>query len=167
LPHVVSLSRAIVIQVTQKSETAVDVDLRLVTDPTPEHPVGRATDEHLSLQIAAGGRLAIVEKVAASDPHDLAPGPHAVGVDTRSGLVTIRFDSDLDARSIAAAVSVRGNDGSTVAALVSYEASTRTVVIRLPANSRGRVTVTIGGGQRDIAGQSMTAPFSTVVIPSG
>jgi hypothetical protein len=162
-------SRASVVQLLPGAGgEGVRASLRLVTDPTPQHPVARETTETLDLRPDTRLQRLVVAAVSAAPPADVAPGPHVarIAAGTAPGSVSVTFDSDLDPASVAGAVGLRG-PGGRAAATVTFQAPTRTVTLAPAGPVPGPLTLTIGTGLRDVAGQHLPAPVQTPAGPGG
>jgi Protein of unknown function (DUF1116)/Bacterial Ig-like domain len=107
--------------------------------------------------------------VTASPAADVPPGPHVVRIapGTRSGTVTVTFDSDLDPASVGGAVSVAGAGGTRLPATAAYDAASRTVTVAATAAPSGSLALTIATSLRDVAGRHLAAPVQAPVELSG
>jgi hypothetical protein len=117
----------------------------------------RYQDEQLTL-VPDGSGLKI-DGVTDSPPSDLGHGPTIISISVKAGQLVVVFDSDLDPASTAHAVTIAGPDGKPLGGFsITYDHRQLTVAgTSLQAGAQYTVTVE---GVRDIAGHSMTIPFS-------
>jgi hypothetical protein len=163
------LSRGYVISaVPSAAGDTVEVQIRLLRDPTNEHPTAAFTDQKVSLQ-RAGGKYIVTASQIAQPLHDEPSGPQVVQVDTRRvlGVTTVRitFDSDLDPSSVMQQLITLNPSTGLAVPGVTYDATTRTVTVTFLGRLRHPVDLSIGVGLRDVNGQGLAAPFQTRVSP--
>jgi dipeptidyl aminopeptidase/acylaminoacyl peptidase len=165
-------SRATLVQVLPGAGGATRVSLRLVVDPTPAHPVARAIDEMVDLRTDPQQQRPVVDRVSATPPADVPPGPHVVRITSGpasgsgSGTIAVTFDSDLDAASVAGAFGLSGAGGGRLPATATYDAATRTVTVSASSALPAQVALTVGTGLSDVAGRHLAAPVQAPVAPA-
>ena len=172
LAHLPSgLSRGYVISAVPSSNgDVVTAQIRLLRDPTNDHPTASFTDQTAVLQRA--GNAYIVSQSAIPRPlHDEPSGPQVVRVVTTPlpGLtsVQIAFDSDLDPSSVTSSViSLGGAAAGLPTPTVSYDATTRTVTVSILGRLRHALDLTVNIGLRDVNGQGLAQAFTTTVSPA-
>jgi hypothetical protein len=113
-----------------------------------------------------GTGLPAVRSVTAGVLRPAPAGPQLVHLDARAvrGVVLLTFGSDLDPASVAAAVSLAAPGGARIGSSATYDAATRTVIVR-PTSPAGRFVVRISAGLRDINGHIMSAGLQILVPP--
>ncbi len=78
----------------------------------------------------------------------------------------ITFDSDLDPSSVSdQLVSLDGATSGLTQPSVSYDQSTRTVVVTFLGRFRQPLSLKLGIGLRDVNGQGLASAFTTEVAP--
>ena len=140
--------------------------VRLLVDPAAgSSQAGQAAGERLVLDPATGGYEVTALQIGKLAP--LPKGPHVLHAAITPGasgpVLSITFDSDLDRGSVAAAVQLSGLAGLGTPA-VSYDDTTRTVTVPLPATASGRLMLTVSTALRDINGTPLANPFE-VTLP--
>jgi hypothetical protein len=172
LAHLPSgLSRGYVISAVPSSNgDVVTAQIRLLRDPTNDHPAASFTDQTVVLERA--GNAYIVSQSAIPQPlHDEPSGPQVVRVVTTTlpGLtsVQITFDSDIDPSSVTSTLVTLGGAGAALPGPgVGYDASTRTVTVTILGRLHHAFPLTIGIGLRDVNGQGLAQAFTTEVSPA-
>jgi hypothetical protein len=160
------LSRGYVISAAPTSGSDVTALIRLLRDPTNDHPTSAFTDQRVVLSRAGGDAWVVSQSDIPRALHDEPTGPQVVHVETTHLLtlttVLITFDSDLDSSSVNP--SVLDLPSGIAAPTVRYDAPSRTVVVTfLKLLKPVDLTVTIG--LRDVNGLGLATPFKTQVSP--
>jgi hypothetical protein len=160
-------SRASLVQVLPGAGGASRVELRLVIDPTPDHPVPRAIEEMLNVRPDPGLGRPVVDRVSAGPAADVPPGPHVVRIapGPAPGTVAVTFDSDLDPASVGGAFGLSGAGGGRLAASAAYDPATRTVTLSSPGDLPSQVALTVATSLRDVSGQRLAAPVQAPFSP--
>jgi hypothetical protein len=96
-------------------------------------------------------------------------GPHVSHV-AMSGLagarvLQVRFDGDLDPRTVTSSVSLLDRHATHIDAPVSYDAATRTVTVTVPASAEtllglGQITLRIDSTLQDVDGNALATPYT-------
>jgi hypothetical protein len=117
---------------------------------------------------ATGGYL--VTSASTTQLRDESAGPHVVQVSssTAGGVTTIQvsFDSDLSPDTVADAISVVSQSGSTVASTAVYNADTRTATVTISNAPSGQLTLEIATTLADFEGQALANSFKASVEAS-
>jgi hypothetical protein len=169
-----NLSRGYVISATPSSNgDVVNAQIRLLRDPTNDHPTALFTDQTVVLQRTGDKYIKyIVSQSAIPQPlHDEPAGPQVVRVVTTPlpGVTTvaITFDSDLDPSSVTSSViSLGGAAAGLPSPDVKYDASSRTVTVSILGRLRHSFDLIVNIGLRDVNGQGLAQQFTTTVSPS-
>ena len=163
------LSRAYVIS-TYLAQGSVVASVELIVDPSAGHTTARVASETLLLARDAAGNYVVTSAALTSQLRDESAGPHVVQVSssTAGGVTTlqVRFDSDLDANSIAAAISVLSTSGATLSSTATYNADTRTATVTIANAPSGTLTLEIATTLADFEGQTLANSFTTKVEAS-
>jgi hypothetical protein len=163
------LSRGYVISAAPSSGSDVTAQIRLLRDPTNEHPTAAFTDQKVVLSRAGSDAYVVSQSDIPRPLHDEPSGPQVVHVDTTRFLTTttvlITFDSDLDSTSVNdQVISLTPAGSSLTKPKVSYDAASRTV--RVSFNRlRQPLGLTVEMGLRDVNGQGLASAFTTQVNP--
>lgn len=171
LSHLPStLSRGYVISAVPSADgQTVTAQIRLLRDPTSDHPMASFTDQSVVLQ-SAGSKYVVLSSSIPQPLQDEKVGPQVIQVDTTHLLtlttVRITFDSDIDPTSVNnQLVSLEGATSSLTQPSVSYDPSSRTVVVTFVGRFRQPLTLDLGIGLRDVNGQGLAGVFQTEVAP--
>jgi hypothetical protein len=161
-----NLSRAYIINTYLRPDGSVVASIELIVDPNAAHTNARVASETLLLtQQAAGGYA--VSSAKTTQLRDESAGPHVVQVNsTTTGNVTtlqVSFDSDLDASTVAGAVSVVSESGATVPSTTVYNADTRTATITIANAPSGQLNVDIATSLADFDGVALAQAFTAQV----
>ena len=161
------LSRGYVISAAPSSNgDTVTAQVRLLRDPTNDHPTASFTDQTVALQRANNAYI-VAQSAIPRALHDEPTGPQVVRVVTTPlpGLtsVQITFDSDLDPSSVTSGVISLPSGLATPA--VTYDATSRTVTVSILGRLRHAFDLTVSIGLRDVNGQGLALPFTTTVSP--
>jgi hypothetical protein len=164
----VGLSRAYVISTYLNPQGVVSASVELVVDPTEGHSAASVASETLSLaRSAPGGAYVVTGIILASPLRDQSAGPHVVQVtsSTQDGVTTLQvsFDSDLNAQTVANAVTVGAASGATLPSTAVYDPSSRTVTVTIAQAPAGLLTLDISTALNDVNGQALTGGFITKV----
>jgi hypothetical protein len=163
------LSRAYIINTYLVAGGGVGANIELIVDPNAAHTTARVASETILLaQQTAGGYL--VTSASTTQLRDESAGPHVVQVSstTAGGVTTLQvsFDSDLDAGTVAGAISVTSQFGSTVPSTTVYDADTRTATVTIASAPAGTLTLDIATTLDDYDGQALARSFAAPVGPS-
>jgi hypothetical protein len=161
-----NLSRAYIINTYLQPDGSVVASIELIVDPNAAHTNARVASETLLLtQQAAGGY--VVSSANTTQLRDESAGPHVVQVNsTTTGNVTtlqVSFDSDLDASTVAGAVSVVTESGATVPSTTAYDADTRTATITIANAPSGQLNIDIATSLADFDGVALAQAFTAQV----
>ncbi|MGD0193366.1 MAG: Ig-like domain-containing protein [Candidatus Dormibacteria bacterium] len=161
-----NLSRAYIINTYLQPDGSVVASIELIVDPNAAHTNARVASETLLLtQQAAGGY--VVSSANTTQLRDESAGPHVVQVNsTTTGNITtlqVSFDSDLDASTVAGAVSVVSESGATVPSTTVYNADTRTATITIANAPSGQLNVDIATSLADFDGVALAQAFTAQV----
>jgi hypothetical protein len=134
------------------------------------HATARVASETLLLARDAAGDYVVTSAALTSQLSDESAGPHVVQVSssTVGGVTTlqVRFDSDLDSNSIAAAISVLSTSGATLPSTATYNPDTRTATVTIANAPAGTLTLNIATTLADFEGQNLASSFTTKVQAS-
>jgi hypothetical protein len=144
----------------------VAASIELIVDPNAAHTNARVASETILLAPqAAGGYL--VTSANTTQLRDESAGPHVVQVtsNTAGGVTTLQvsFDSDLDATTVAGAISVISQSGSTVPSTAFYNADTRTATVTITNAPAGALTLDIATTLDDFDGQALAHSFQAPI----
>lgn len=157
------LTRGYVISATQTDGGTVEATARLLIDPATGAAATQLTTEMVTLTLTGGSWK--VSGLSAPRLTTEPPGPHVTRVssasDQRNTVVTVTFDSDLQSGSAAQAISLARGGRPVDGAKVSYDDSTHTATVTYPSPTPGSVTLTVGTGLTDVAGQHMATAYTT------
>jgi hypothetical protein len=164
-----NLSRAYIINSYVNSDGVVVASIELIVDPNAAHTTARVANEVLNLAPqAAGGYL--VTSVDTSQLRDESAGPHVVQVSSNTtGDVTtlqVSFDSDLDGTTVAGAISVVSQSGSTIPSTAVYNADTRTATVTITNAPAGPLTLDIATTLADFDGNALARSFAAQIEAS-
>ena len=164
------LSRANIVDAVAESDGTLDATVELIIDPSGTRSTALVADETLTVSPAGSGYL--VSALQVSQLHPQEAGPHVVRLSsapTSNGLlIQLSFDSDLNAATVPAAISVVSATGPAPLPIsVVYDADTRTAWVTVSGASSGTLTVTASSALRDVDGQALATAFSGVVRPAG
>jgi Bacterial Ig-like domain len=163
------LSRAYILS-TYLAQGGVAASVELIVDPNAGHTTARVASETLLLARDATGDYVVTSAALTSQLSDESAGPHVVQVSssTAGGVTTlqVRFDSDLDANSIAAAISVLSTSGATLSSTATYNPDTRTATVTIVNAPAGTLTLDIATTLSDVDGQNLASSFTTKVQAS-
>jgi Bacterial Ig-like domain len=163
------LSRGYVISAVPAGDT-VTAQIRLLRDPTNDHPTATFTDETVTLHRGANG----YEVTQADIPlplHDEPSGPQVIHVVSSTSRLThvttvrLTFDSDLDPASVSRSVIELGDGLAAPLPTVAYDATWRTLTVSFVGLSRQPLQLTVTIGLRDVNGQGLATPFTTQIVP--
>jgi hypothetical protein len=161
------LSRAYVISTYLNPQGVVSASVELVVDPTEGHAAASVASETLSLARSAQGGAYVVTGILAKPLRDQSAGPHVVQVtsSTQDGVTTLQvsFDSDLNAQTVANAITVGAASGATLPSTAVYDPSSRTVTVTIAQAPAGLLTLDISTALNDVNGQTLTGGFETKV----
>lgn len=161
------LSRAYVISTYLNPQGVVSASVELVVDPTEGHTAASVASETLSLARSAPGGAYVVTGILAFPLRDQSAGPHVVQVtsSTQAGVTTLQvsFDSDLNAQTVANAITVGSASGATLPSTAVYDPSSRTVTVTIAQAPAGLLTLDISTALNDVNGQTLTGGFETKV----
>jgi len=84
---------------------------------------------------------------------------------TSGGVTTLKvtFDSDLNPSTVAAAISVLTESGSTLPSTAVYNPDTRTATVTIANAPSGTLILNIASTLADFEGQTLASSFSTKV----
>jgi hypothetical protein len=162
-----NLSRAYIINTYVQPDGGVVASIELIVDPNAAHTTARVANETIFLsQQSAGGYL--VTSADTTQLRDESAGPHVVqvGGSTSTGHVTtlqVSFDSDLDPQTVADAISVVSQAGSTVPSTAVYDADTRTATVTITNAPAGTLTLDIATTLDDFDGQALAHSFQAPI----
>ena len=163
------LSRAYILS-TYLAQGGVAASVELIVDPNVGHATARVASETLLLARDAAGDYVVTSAALTSQLSDESAGPHVVQVSssTVGGVTTlqVRFDSDLDSNSIAAAISVLSTSGATLPSTATYNPDTRTATVTIANAPAGTLTLDIATTLADFEGQNLASSFTTKVQAS-
>ena len=164
-----TLSRAWVVSVQPTSATSAVAQVQLLVDASPGHPQSRVATEDLHLSEPAGSRQAVVESLTVGGFDSLAAGPHIlhVGLDASTHTVLVTYNCDMDPGSVAGSNRATTADGRSVPVSTSYDPTTKTVTVRVPASVQGPIHLSVSRGLQDINGLNLATPFQTTVNLGG
>jgi hypothetical protein len=158
------LSRGYVIGADVEPDGTIAATARLIIDPPAGSATTRLTDETVTLTLGADSAWHVTALTVPPLTSE-TPGPHVVHVSSSSDgdhmVVTIGFDSDLDGATVTHAVVVKRHGAAIDGAKVTYDGAARQVVVTLPAQSAGVVTVHVSTDVADIDGQHLAAAYSS------
>jgi hypothetical protein len=164
-----NLSRAYIINTYVDSDGGVQASIELIVDPNATHNNARVANETLVLTAQATGGY-LVTSASTTQLRDESAGPHVVQVSssTAGGVTTIQvsFDSDLSPDTVADAISVVSQSGSTVASTAVYNADTRTATVTISNAPSGQLTLEIATTLADFEGQALANSFKASVEAS-
>ncbi len=162
-----NLSRAYVIS-TYLAQGGVGASVELIVDPNAGHTTARVASETLLLAPSGGGYL--VTMVQTTPLRDELSGPHVVQVtsDTTAGVTTLQvsFDSDLNAPTVAGAITVLSESGTTLDSTTVYHPDSRTATVTIANAPKGTLTLDIATTLADVDGQLLAPHFATRVAAS-
>ena len=164
-----NLSRAYIINTYVEPDGGVLASIELIVDPNAVHTTARVASETILLaQQATGGYL--VTSASTTQLRDESAGPHVVQVSstTTAGVTTLQvsFDSDLDPSTVADAISVVSQSGSTLPSTAVYVADTRTATVTIANAPSGTLTLDIATTLDDFEGQALAHSFAAQVEAS-
>ncbi|HEY8672935.1 MAG TPA: Ig-like domain-containing protein [Candidatus Dormibacteraeota bacterium] len=161
------LSRAYVISTYLNPQGVVTASVELVVDPTEGHTTAGVAGETLSLARSAAGGAYVVNNIVSISLRDQSAGPHVVQVtsSTQGGVTTLQvsFDSDLNAQTIANAISVASPSGAILPSTAVYDPGSRTVTVIIAQAPAGLLTLDISNSLNDVNGQTLAGGFETKV----
>jgi hypothetical protein len=161
------LSRAYVISTYLDSQGVVSASVELVVDPTEGHTAASVASETLSLARSAPGGAYVVDNIVSMPLRDQSAGPHVVQVtsSTQNGVTTLQvsFDSDLNAQTVANAISVASASGALLPSTAVYDPGSRTVTVTIAQAPSGLLTLDISTALNDVNGQALAGGFVTKV----
>jgi hypothetical protein len=162
-----NLSRAYVISTYVQPSGVVSASVELVVDPTSGHASAEVASETLTLVSQMSGSTYVISRIDSTPLRNEASGPHVLQVNatTQSGQTTlaVSFDSDLDPASVAAAFTVIGANGTTLASSTVYDADSRTATVTIANAPSGALTLEISTALDDVYGQTLAHAFQTEV----
>jgi hypothetical protein len=163
------LSRGYVISAAPTSGSDVTAQIRLLRDPTNDHPTATFTDQRVVLSRAGGDAWVVSQSDIPRALHDEPTGPQVVRVETSHLLtlttVLIKFDSDLDPGSVNdSVISLTGAPSGLATPKVRYDAASRTVTVSF-LKLLQPVGLNVQVGLRDVNGQGLASAFTTQVTP--
>jgi hypothetical protein len=164
-----NLSRAYIINTYLQPDGSVVASIELIVDPNAAHTNARVASETLLLTPQAAGGY-VVSSANTTQLRDESAGPHVVQVNsTTAGNVTtlqVSFDSDLDATTVAGAVSVVSASGATVPSTTVYNPDTRMATITIANAPSGQLNVDIATSLADFDGVALAQAFTAQVEAS-
>lgn len=110
-------------------------------------------------QVARSGQQYLIEQATGTPVQTGAGGGPAIQtIQVGAGSISVRFDSDLNPATVASGAVVQSSSGASLTPQsASYNATTRTMVISLPALAVGaRYQLQVLSGLKDVNGQSAT-----------
>jgi hypothetical protein len=123
--------------------------------------------ETLSLARSAPGGAYVVNNIISFPLRDQSAGPHVVQVtsSTQDGVTTLQvsFDSDLNAQTVANAITVAAASGTILPSTAVYDPSSRTVTVTIAQAPAGLMTIDISTALNDVNGQTLAGGFETKV----
>ncbi len=153
------LSRAYVISTYLGAKGAVSANIELIVDPNAFHATARVAGEELTLSRVDGDGY-LVTALNTQPLRDESSGPHVVAVEssTDGGVTTLQvsFDSDLDPRTVAGAMTVTDASGATLQSTAVYDAGSRTATVTIAQAPAGVLTLEISAALSDVNGQPFT-----------
>jgi Bacterial Ig-like domain len=162
-----NLSRAYVISTYLNPQGVASAIVELVVDPTEGHTAASVAGETLSLARGASGGAYVVNSIISRPLRDQSAGPHVVQVtsSTQDGVTTLQvsFDSDLNAQTVANAITVGDTSGATLPSTAVYDPSSRTVTVTIAQAPAGLLTLDISTALNDVNGQPLAGGFETKV----
>jgi hypothetical protein len=145
----------------------VRATVTLVVDPSSQHPTAQVASEDLVLAPSSDGTTYLVTSLHVGGLRDEASGPHVTQISldsgTRATTIAVSFDSDLDAASVAGALSVLGPAGNVIPISTTYDADTRTALVTLQGAAAGPYTVQVSTSLHDVDGTALATAFSGAV----
>jgi hypothetical protein len=163
-----NLSRAYVISTYLAGQGNVGANIELIVDPNAGHTTARVASERLLLAPSASGYL--VTSVQTAQLGDETFGPHVVQVtsETLAGVTTLQvsFDSDLNALTVAGAITIFSGSGVPLNAATVYNPDSRTATVTIVNAPKGTFTLDIATTLADFNGQSLARTFDTQVAAS-
>jgi hypothetical protein len=164
------LSRAYVISVYLDAQGGVDANIELVVDPNANHTTARVASEVLTLTNNPAGGGYLVTSLSTTPLRDESSGPHVVQVTstTDAGVTTLQvtFDSDLNASTVAGAISVVSASGTTLLSTTVYDPNSRTATVRIAHAPSGTLMLNIATSLNDVDAQSLQILFQATVGPT-
>jgi plasmid stability protein len=161
------LSRAYVISTYLNPQGVVTASVELIVDPTEGHTATGVASETLSLTRSASGGAYVVNSIVSFPLRDESAGPHVVQVtsSTQGGVTTLQvsFDSDLNAQTVASALTVATPSGAVLPSTAVYDPGSRTVTVTIAQAPAGLLTVDISTSLNDVNGQKLAGGFETKV----
>jgi hypothetical protein len=161
------LSRAYVISTYLNPQGVVTASVELIVDPTQGHTAAGVAGETLSLTRSAPGAAYVVDNILSRALRDQSAGPHVVQVtsSTQNGVTTLQvsFDSDLNAQTVANAISVGSASGALLPSTAVYDPGSRTVTVTIAQAPPGLLTLDISTVLDDVNGQPLAGGFETKV----
>jgi hypothetical protein len=161
------LSRAYVISTYLNPQGVVTASVELIVDPTEGHTAAGVASETLSLTRGVPGGAYVVNGIVPTPLRDESAGPHVVQVtsSTQGGITTLQvsFDSDLNAQTVANALSVASPSGAILPSTAVYDPGSRTVTVTIAQAPAGLLTVDISTSLDDVNGQALAGGFETKV----
>jgi len=161
-----NLSRAYIINTYLEPDGGVQASIELIVDPNASHTTARVANETLTLTAGSSGNY-IVTAAATTQLRDESAGPHVVQVSstTAGGVTTLQvsFDSDLDATTVASAISVVSKTGATVPSTTVYDPDTRTATVTIAQTPSGPLTLDVATTLDDFDGQALAQSFQAPV----
>jgi hypothetical protein len=161
------LSRAYVISTYLNPQGVVTASVELIVDPTQGHTAAGVAGETLSLTRSAPGGAYVVVNIVSPPLRDQSAGPHVVQVtsSTQNGVTTLQvsFDSDLNAQTVANAISVGSASGALLPSTAVYDPGSRTVTVTIAQAPPGLLTLDISTALNDVNGQTLAGGFVTKV----
>lgn len=167
LPSPPRLTRSELLWLDLHPDGTAGAQLRLSVDPTSVHGTARTSLESLTLSAAGEQGVPAVTAATVTAFRDAPDGPQLAGSEiTSPGSVALRFDSDLDPSSIAAAVTVTSASGTPLGHRTTFVAGSRTVTVQVTDTTPGAFTVVVQPGLRDVSGHHLQDPVTVPVTPS-
>lgn len=161
-----NLSRAYVISTYLAPQGGVGASIELIVDPDAGHTTTRVASENVLIAPGPSGGY-LITYADTSPLRDEAAGPHVVQVssNTAAGVTTVEvsFDSDLDPKTVAAAISARSVSGAALDATAVYNPDTRTATVTISNAPTGGFTLNIATTLADVEGQTLARSFETTV----
>jgi Tol biopolymer transport system component len=161
------LSRAYVISTYLNPQGVVTASVELIVDPTEGHTAAGVASETLALTRGVPGGAYVVNGIVPTPLRDESAGPHVVQVtsSTQGGITTLQvsFDSDLNAQTVANALSVASPSGAILPSTAVYDPGSRTVTVTIAQAPAGLLTVDISTSLDDVNGQALAGGFETKV----
>lgn len=161
-----NLSRAYIISTYVASQGVFGASIELIVDPNSGHTTARVASETILLAQGGTGGY-VVTSALTSQLRDESAGPHVVQVssNTVGGVTTLQvsFDSDIDASTVAGAISIVSAAGATIPSSAVYNADTRTATVTIANPPSGALFLDIATTLTDFEGQSLAQSFHTKV----